>query len=369
MPDIIRAAVATPFSSADATDRAWVDVDLGAAVSNARRVAEVSGARLLPMVKANGYGVGAVPVARALERLDPWGYGVATPEEGAELRNAGIVRPILLFTPPLAGWFGQLLQHNLTPVICDIRALQRWVAEAPGRAFHIGIDTGMARAGFAYHDSAEFAAVRAIVSGLTAYQGACTHFHSAETDAQATETQWTRFQDAISAIGARPPLVHAANSAAALAGRRYSADLVRPGIFLFGGNAGDAVPERVAALRARVVAVRRVRGGEPVSYGATWRPQRDVTIATLAAGYADGLPRSIGGRGSVEINGRLYPMRGRITMDMALAEVTDEVQLGDVVTLYGGLLSLDEQAANAGTVSYELLTAIGARVERRYRGG
>ena len=269
--------MATPFSSSDATDRAWVDVDLGAMVANARRVAEASAARLLPMVKANGYGVGAVPVARALEPLDPWGYGVATPEEGAELRAAGISRPVLLFTPPLAGWFDRLIRDDLTPVLCDIGALKRWVAEAPGRAFHIGVDT----AGIPYHDLEALTAARAVVSGLPAYQGACTHFHSADTDLQATEEQWIRFGTAVAAIGPRPPLLHAANSAAALAGSRYSGDLVRPGIFLFGGNAGASSPKPVAALRARVVAIRRVPRGEPVSYGATWSPPDDVTIATV----------------------------------------------------------------------------------------
>ena len=357
----------TPDPNVDAPDRAWVDIDLGAVVSNARRVADVSGARLLPMVKANGYGLGAVAVAKALERLDPWGYGVATVEEGAELRAVGISRPVLLFTPQLPGWMDALLRHRLTPVICDIPALERWLAVAPGEPFHLGIDTGMARAGIAFHDSAAFSAARALTTGSTAYQGACTHFHSADTDPAATELQWTRLQEAVAAIGPRPPLVHAANSAAALTGRRYSGELVRPGIFLFGGRAGAAVPEPVAALRARVVALRRVAAGDPVSYGATWRPASATMIATVAAGYADGLPRSASGRGQVEIGGRLWPIRGRVTMDMTLVEVDEQVRSGDVATVYGGMMSVDEQAGHSDTVSYELLTALGARVERRYQ--
>ena len=355
----------TDSSAANATDRAWVDIGLGALAANARRVADVSRARLLPMVKANGYGLGAVVVARALEPLDPWGYGVAAPEEGAELRAAGIERRILLATPAPPGWFAALRRDAVTPVLGDVAAIAAWIAANPDRPFHVGIDTGMSRAGLSHDDPEMLVAARALLAGASGYEGACTHFHSAEADAAATGVQWERFGRAVAALGTRPPLVHAANSAAALQGTRYAADMVRPGIFLYGGRAGPADPERVAALRGRVIAVRRIPAGESVSYGSTWRAPSATTIATVAVGYADGLLRSLGNRGMAELNGRRVPIRGSVTMDMTMLEAGDDVRIGDVATFYGGSITLDEQAAAAGTVSYELLTALGRRVERR----
>lgn len=363
---MIRAVVTHSSADVDAVARAWVDVDLAAIVANARRVAEVSGARLLPMVKANAYGLGAVSVVRALEPLNPWGYGVATIEEGRELRSAGIGRPLVVFTPVLPGWIDALRRYDLTPLIGDLPALRAWLAAAPGHPFHIGIDTGMARAGFPHLDRAALDAVGELVRRSRAYAGVCTHFHSADTDPAATALQWERFQAAIAAIGPRPPLIHAANSAAALAGQRYAGDLVRPGIFLYGGAAGKHIPKPVAALRARVVAVRTVLPGESVSYGATWRPDKPVTIATLGIGYADGVLRSLSGRGAVELGGNRVPICGRVTMDMTLAAAPAGAAAGDVATVFGGVVTLDEQAASAGTIAYELLTAIGPRVHRRY---
>lgn len=363
------------MTSISDTSRAWVDIDLGALVANARTVAAVSGSRLLPMVKANGYGLGAVEVARALEAVEPWGYGVGAVEEGAALRGAGITRPILVTTPLVPDWIDGMLAHDLRPVIGDLAALRAWTAQAP-RPFHVEIDTGMSRCGLHSNDRDALDALAASLADAPAWEGVMTHFHSADTDPAATERQWERFQRVLGALPRRPPLVHAANSAAALRGRRYAADMVRPGIFLYGGAAGDVEPQPVVALRARVVAVRTVPRGETVSYGATWCAERDTTVATLALGYADGFPRAVdedqsqGGRPPrmVELGGRLVPVVGRVTMDMCMVAVDDgQVAVGDVATIYGGLVSLDRQAAAAGTISYELLTALGARPSRRYR--
>jgi len=360
-------AVVTPIAEDTGNSpRAWVDVDLDAVVANARRVADVSGARLLPMVKANGYGLGAVPVARALEPLDPWGFGVATVEEGAELRSAGVGRPVVVFTPVIGPWIEAMLRHDLRPVIGDVAALDQWLAAAPDRPFHIGIDTGMARAGIAHDDHATLAAMRGRLAGVGAYEGLASHFHSADTDAASMETQDRRFHAAAAALGARPPLMHMANSAAALRGRRFAADLVRPGIYLYGGRAGLELPRPVAALRAVTVAVRRIGPGASVSYGATWHAAGPTRLATLAIGYADGVLRSLSNRGVVELGGARAPIRGRVTMDMILVEAADSVRVGDVATIFGGLVTLDEQAAFAGTISYELLTSLGHRVRRRY---
>jgi alanine racemase len=183
--------------------------------------------------------------------------------------------------------------------------------------------------------------------------------------------QWERFTGVLRALPRRPELVHAANSAAALRGRMFAGDLVRPGIFLYGGSAGPAAaPKTVVRFQAPVVASRRLAAGDSVSYGATWRAARTTTVVTVAAGYADGLPRSLGGVGSVELAGDIRPIVGRVTMDFAMVDVGDaDVALGSVATIYGGAVSLDAQAAAGGTISYELLTALGARVVRRYAGG
>jgi alanine racemase len=353
------------------TTRAWVDVDLAALVANARTIAAVSGSRLLPMVKANGYGLGAVVVAGALESVDPWGFGVASPDEGAELRAAGINRPILVVTPLVPQWIERYLNLDLRPSIGDLSALAAWTARSE-RPFHIEIDTGMSRAGVRWSDRAALDRLRSSLAASRGWEGAFTHFHSAEFDEEMTELQWDRFQEVLQSFPRRPPLVHAANSAAALRGRCYAGDLVRPGIFLYGGAVGKAEPRPVAALRARVVAIRSIALGDTVGYGAAWRAERPSVIATLGVGYADGLPRSAsnGDRPQprvIELKGRLAPVVGRVTMDMCMAAVEDDVAIGDVATVYGGLVSIDRQAEVAGTISYELLTRIGPRVTRRYQ--
>jgi alanine racemase len=355
------------------TARAWVDIDLSALVANARTLADACGTRLLPMVKANGYGLGAVRVAQALEGMDPWGYGVATVEEGVALRATGITRPILVFSPLSADSVASMLEHGFRPAIGDPEMLRQWTARSD-RPFHLEIDTGMARAGVRWDDHRGLEAAAHALAAARGWEGVFTHFHSADRDPASAAMQWRRFHTVLSRLPRRPTLVHAANSAAALCGRAYAGDLVRPGIFLYGGSAGHSfpVPRPVAALRARVLAVRTVAAGESVSYGATWYAVGPTTVATLGIGYADGLLRAADrvtdAPRFVELRGRAVPLVGRVTMDLSMVAVEDgEVAVGDVATVFGGVISLDQQAEAAGTISYELLTALGSRVPRRYR--
>jgi alanine racemase len=357
------------MTSSSETLRAWVDVDLDAVVANARTVAAVSGSRLLPMIKANGYGLGAVEIARALQHLDPWGFGVASWEEGEILRAAGITRPLLVVTPLLPQWIPRYLALDLRPSIGDTVALDRWISQSE-QPFHLEIDTGMSRAGVRWNDGAALDLVRAGVARATGWEGVFTHFLDAESDPAATALQWKRFQQVLETLPRRPALVHAANSAAAMQGSPYAADMVRPGIFLYGGAAGAAMPRPVAALRARVLAIRAIGSGDTVGYGGIWCAERDCMVATLGVGYADGFPRSAAsGKAArqIELQGRLVPIVGRVTMDMCMALVDPPVAVGDVGTIYGGLVSLDRQAEIGGTISYELLTRLGARVPRQYR--
>jgi alanine racemase len=351
------------------TARAWVEVDLGALVANARTLKAACDGRLLPMVKANGYGLGASAVARALEPLDPWGFGVATPEEGFVLREAGIERPILVASPLTPASIEGCLAANLRPAIGDLDALHAWCGRS-ARPFHLEIDTGMGRAGLRWDDRGALAAAGALLARAEGWEGVFTHFHSADSDPDSLECQWRRFEAALASLPHRPPLVHAANSAAALRGRRYAADLVRPGIFLYGGAAGGVAPRPVAALRARVLSVRTLAAGDTVSYGATWRAPAKTSIATLGIGYADGFPWAAEAAGryerTVELDGRTAPVVGRVTMDMTMVAVDGPVASGDVATVFGGMVSLDSQARAAGTISYELLTGLGPRLPRVY---
>lgn len=358
--------------------RAWLEIDLAALVANARTLSAAAGVPLLPMVKANGYGLGAVACARALEQVDPWGFGVATLPEAEELRAAGITRSIIVFTP----WVPAVASHEsplpgVRCVIGDVESLAAWLtaSSAPQRPgapvpFHLEIDTGMARAGIRFDDHAALARAAELLASAKGWEGVFTHFHSGDSSAEATALQWARFQQALGRLGRRPPMVHAANSGGTLRSREYAGAMVRPGIFLYGGELGGwaPAPRPVATLKARVVALRTIGAGEGVSYAETWRADAPTEIATVACGYADGILRSGSNTLRVELNGAIVPVVGRVTMDMTMVAVPrGTAKVGDVATLFGGKVSLAEHAAGMGTNVYEALTAIGARIPRIYR--
>jgi alanine racemase len=349
-------------------ERTWIDVRLSALVANARTVAARNPrSRLLPMVKANAYGLGAVPVARALEALDPWGFGVATAEEGRELRQAGIGRPILVFAPML-GALDAAAAHRLTPALGTTAQVERWLQVAPGMPFHVEVDTGMGRAGFHWR---EFGAAAERFRDQPALEGVFTHFHSADDDPATVRAQRERFAAALAALPRRPALVHAANSAAALIAPAEGEDLVRPGIFLYGGAVPGYHPEPVVQWRARVIEARWREAGWTVGYGATYRIGGRTCLATVAAGYADGVRRSLSNRGSALLGGRRLPFAGRVSMDMTVLDAGAQEPGADAVaTLLGSdggeALPLDEVAACAGTISYEILTGLSGRVARVY---
>jgi alanine racemase len=352
--------------------RAWVEVSLAAVVENARTVARVAGTRLLPVVKADAYGMGAVAVSRALEAVDPLGYCVATIAEGAELRAAGITRPVLVFMPARAELFDLYQEHRLTPALGDGASIAAWIARgARGGGFHLEIDTGMGRSGVRWDE------IEPLADMLdTPYlEGCYTHFHSAERRDGSAETQLDRFRQAVGRLARRPALLHVANSAAALRGRTFAFDAVRPGIYLYGGSPGEGYPDPrpVASLRARVVAVRRVHAGETVSYNATWSAPRDTTVATLAIGYADGVRRLLArsGEARVLLRGRPVPIVGRVTMDLTLVDVGDgTAAVGDVATLVGSAdgssITLGQVAAWSDALPHEYLTGLGPRLPRIY---
>ncbi len=350
-----------PFS------HAWVDLDLGALVRNARLVQSRASRPLLPMLKADAYGLGAIAVAHALESIDPWGYGLAIPAEGATLRAAGITRPLLVFSAFDPRERELCLVHDLRPVIGDVESLHAWLPT--GRPFHLEIDTGLSRCGIRWNDTDALARCASLVAETTAWEGICTHFHSPDTDPGSVSLQRQRLAAVLETLGRRPPLVHLASSADAVRALPHrEEDLVRPGIFLYGGAVAEATGEPVAAFRAPIVSIRSLSPGDTVSYDATWTATRPTRLGTIAAGYADGVPRALGSVGQVEVGGTLAPIVGTVAMDFTMVDLTDvAARRGDVVTIWGGDggVSLDAQAGAAGTISYELLTRIGPRVIRR----
>jgi alanine racemase len=354
-------------SIAAETTRAWVDIDLGALVRNGQALARHAGVPLLPMVKADAYGLGVVPVVRALARLDPHGFGVATVAEGAELRSAGIEAPIVVFTPLLPADFGAARDFRLMPTLGDPAAIGAWI-DSGGGAWHLAIETGMSRAGLPWND---VGAVAGLV-GRAPPAGAFTHFHSAELDDGSMEEQERRFAIAVAALPARPPLLHTQNSAAIVRRSPSAWDIVRPGVFLYGVSCGGALrSEPVAHVRARVVEMHDLQPGDGVSYGATWRAAAPARVATLGIGYADGYRRSLGNAGTALVRGRRARVVGTVTMDMTMIDVTGvPCETGDVVTLMGAdgtdLITAEDVGAACGLSPYEILTGLRSRLPRRY---
>lgn len=351
--------------------RARVEVDLGALQRNGAALARRSGVPLLPMIKADAYGLGAEAVFRALESVEPWGYGVATVGEGEQLRDWGVSRPVLVFTPLLEQELARARSARLTPTLGFPNEIEAW-GRAGGGAWHLAIDTGMSRAGIPWRQVRD---IRHLLQ-LVPPEGAFTHFHSAELDDGTLAVQEKVFREAIASLPSRPRLLHADNSAAIARRGRSEWDLVRPGIFLYGVGSGRGAalqPEPVVHMRAPIVEIRNLEAGDTVSYGATLRVESVTRIATLAVGYADGYPRSLSKAGSVLVGGTLAPVAGTVTMDMTMLDVTTvRCEVGDVATLIGRagdtVLTVERVADDAGMSPYELLTGLRSRVERLYIG-
>ncbi len=352
--------------------RAWLEVDLAAVVRNADALRAHAGVPIIPMIKADAYGLGAVEVARALESLDPTAYGVATVAEGEELRHDGIDRPILIFTPLLPEEMKAAHDARLTPTLGSQEEINAW--ELYGSPYHLSIDTGMARAGVPWR---EIGSVRAAVERHRP-AGAFTHFHSADLDDGSLSEQTERFREAIDLLAVRPHVLHTESSAAIVRHERSPWNAVRPGIFMYGVGSGASAalqPECVVALKARIVELRWIDPGDTVSYEATFTASTRTLIATVPAGYADGYPRRASNAGSAIVRNRAVPIVGRVTMDMIMLDVTGNgAEVGDVATLIGdgGALGVPIDVAAvagfAGMSPYEVLTGLRGRLDRIHTG-
>jgi alanine racemase len=354
-------------------------VDLGALRRNIRVISDHVGGdcRLLPMVKADAYGVGMERVVRALGPLQPWGFGVATTAEGRELRRLGWDGPVVVFAPTLPGDLSGLVSERLEPVVPGIEALLACASggDDPPVRVHLEVDSGMGRLGLAWEAAEQWIPVvaDALAGGRIELTGTLSHLHSADRSKEATARQWSRFKGVLRAMrqaGVDPGLVHMANSAGALLHDGVQADLVRPGIYVYGGGDWEPRAAPVVAVRARVLAVRDLPPGATVSYGATWTAPGPARLATPGIGYGDGLRRELSNRGRALIHCVAAPIRGVVCMDTVVVDVTgrEDVAAGDVATLLGrdgdASIELAELAGLCDTIDYEILTGLSDRLVR-----
>jgi alanine racemase len=361
--------------------RAYIHLDsLQRNIEGVRR--KIGGApKILLPVKADAYGHGAAAVARAALEGGASFLAVATVEEGAALRQAGIEAPVLLFSLPIPEELPGAVTLGLIPLVPDreFAATLDRAAAGTGKKLpvHLKIDTGMGRLGCPPEDAAELAAYIASRPFLE-YAGTATHLACADSaapeDLRRTGEQVLRFRlalEAIRAAGLDPGIVHAANSGAVVFLGDAAFDMVRPGILIYGYSpAPDLVPaEPVMELRTRIVFIKTVKKGTPLSYGGVWTAPEDTVIGALPVGYADGLPRGLSGRHSVVIRDRSYPLVGRICMDQCLVNLGPEspVQRWEEVIIFGGKApGADVLAARLNTIPYEITCNISKRVPRVY---
>jgi len=358
-------------------------VDLGAIGGNISGIRARIGAqrRLMAVVKSDGYGHGAVQVSRAALANGADCLAVAVPEEGHELREAGIDCPILAFGLIQPGEAWKTVAARLEQTVCSselLDALDHESAKAGVKTnVHIKVDTGMGRIGLPPEDAVEFA--RKVMSCHNLIlRGVYSHFSCAdESDKEFSLTQLGRFKrtlGALEAAGIPVPIRHMANSAGVLDLPESYFDMVRPGIMIYGLYPSSEVSHSVAlspAMRfvTRVCYVKKVSAGTAIGYGATFVTTADKTVvATMPAGYADGYPRLLSNKAEVIVKGTRVPLLGRVAMDMCMLDVTSipDVQAGDEIALFGEGLPVEEIASLVGTINYEIVTGIGKRVPRVY---
>jgi len=384
----------------------WAEISLGALKHNLNAIRAFvnppgekrkTPRRVLCIVKGNGYGHGGPQVAKALEKFGADWFGVTCTEEGIAVRKAGVKGPVLILTSFVPGEEPHLLKHNLTPVIhrCEqLAVLNRAAVRHAKRkpvVFHLKIDSGMNRLGISPESMGCFAAQLAKCRNLK-LGGVFTHFASSgvfldSLAGRQTSEQEEKFFAALERLkklGLDPGIVHLANSAAIASRPETWADMVRPGAILYGYHPGyDPTELReeserklplkpVMSLRSRIISLRDVPAGQGVGYDSTFVTSRASKIAVLAAGYGDGIHRSLGNKGKVLVRGTLAPIVGIVSMDVTMVDVTDvpEVSIGDVATIYGtegnDVVLANRVARTIGTVTSDLLCAVSARVPRFY---
>lgn len=370
----------------------WAEIDLNNLAANFNQIKQrvSQTARVMAVVKANAYGHGAVECARRLAREGADWFGVALPEEGIELRDAGITQPILCLGGFWPGQAAVCIRHGLTPVVYRLEmidALNQAAANAGIVAdVHVKVDTGMGRLGVRFDQLTEFVAALNQFRNVR-IDGIMTHLAAAD-DASCqplTSDQMQRFDDAVTVFrehGYRPTHLHLANSAGVYGHRESWGNLVRPGGALYGlwrdvlpPSTSDPGLLPVMSLHSRICLLKWVPAGETIGYGCTFEASRRSLIATMPVGYHDGYLRGLSNRGHVIVRGKFAPVVGRISMDLTLIDVTDVVgvEVDDQVTLLGWnrgnaelKIAAEDLARIVGTLSYEVTCGVSSRVPRVY---
>lgn len=368
--------------------RVFAKIDLGAVRNNFLAMKEKlrDGTKIIAVVKADGYGHGAVPIARMAEPWDfIWGFAAATVEEAVELRLAGIEKPILILGCVFEEDYEKLTAYGIRPTVFQLSAARELsktaVRTGTSLPVHVAVDTGMSRIGFAdTEESVKEIEEMAKLPGLV-LEGIFTHFARADekdkSDAVSQLNRYLRFISLLQEAGISIPLRHCSNSAGILEMPEANMDAVRAGISMYGIYPSDEMDrnrirlEPAMELKSHIVYIKEVPAGVPVSYGGTFVTDRPTRIATIPVGYADGYPRSLSSRGCVLIRGKRAPIIGRICMDQFMADVTDiPAEELDEVTLMGRdgeeFLSVDELGALSGRFPYEFVCDVSKRVPRIY---
>lgn len=369
--------------------RVCAEINLDAAAYNFKSMKDnlTEGTKIIAVVKTDGYGHGAIPIARMAESYDYlWGFAVATVEEALLLRRAGIQKPVLILGFVFPDACEEIVRYEIRPAVFTLRSAKQFSEEAVRQGktvhLHIKVDTGMSRIGFP--DNADSADIVKEISLLpnVELEGLFTHFAKADerdkTDAKRQLARYLAFSGLLEDRGVEIGLHHVSNSAGIFDLKEANLDAVRAGISIYGLYPSEevnkfAVPiAPVLTLKSHVVYIKEVQPGTAVSYGGTFVADRPMRIATIPVGYGDGYPRSLSNKGSVLIRGRLAPIVGRVCMDQFMVDVSGipEAKEGDLVTLIGSdggaELSMEYLGELSGRFNYELACDIGKRVPRRF---
>lgn len=369
--------------------RVYAKIDLDAAAYNFASMKQNlrPGTRMIAVVKADGYGHGAAPIARMAESYDYiWGFAAATAEEALALRSAGVRKPILILGYVFEEHFADLVREDIRPAVFKLSAAEKLSAEAQlqkkEEKIHIALDTGMTRIGFSDTGESLQTILRIAALPNIKIEGMFTHFARAdETDKSAADAQLERylcFADKLAKAGLSIPIKHCSNSAGIIDMPYANLDLVRAGISIYGIYPSDEVRKScvplkpVMELKSHISYIKEVEAGVPVSYGGTYVTKKKTRIATIPVGYADGYPRLLSGRGRVLIRQKSAPILGRICMDQFMVDVTDIPQAEelDEVTLLGRdgdeAIRAEEIGGLCGRFPYEFVCGISRRVPRVY---
>jgi alanine racemase len=362
----------------DNLGRVWLEIDLDAVTHNIKTIRRMAGknSEIMAVVKANAYGHDAIEISRvALESGATW-LGVGALEEGIILRKAGITAPILVLGLTPEDQVDWLLFYDLVPTVCDLQSVQALSQAAvkykKNARVHIKIDTGMRRLGIKSEEALDFIKRIKKMNNIK-IEGLYTHFAAAdEEDKSYTELQFAQYKrvvDELEKEGFRVPLKHAANSAAILDLPYTHLEMVRPGITIYGlfplplaKRTTKLKP--VAKFKTKIIFIKKVGGGENIGYGRAYTTTKNILVATLPVGYADGYPRLLSDRGEVLVRGRRAPIIGRICMDLCMIDVTDipGVEVDDEVVLWGRQegedISVEEIAEKTGTINYEIICMV-----------